>query len=495
VLEAATEGNDTATVRIVLAHGGDVKAKDQSGTTALMQAALKGNADVTSMLLAKGSDVNAVTVESFETVKNGPIALGLFTPLIAALPYGGFETVKLLVDAGANVNAADVRRMTPLMLAVSTDRPDARIIRLLLEKGADKSIKSKRGETALDWANKSRNPEVLSALGMTATAVARDMHPRPVINSSNLDVKTAVEKSVALLQRTNSKFVVTGGCVGCHAQNLTGMAVKVARMNGAEVDSKVDTEMARSVLLLQGGREQTLMQLVDPPPAQLGMEYSVLQFGATGMPPSRAIDSFVRYIAAAQRPEGNWPYTDIPRPPIEDGDFFMTAMGIRCLQLYDVPGRETEFQDRIQRAGMWMKNAQPLSTEDRVMQLLGLQWTGMPVKQREDELLALQHDDGGWAQNPWLPADAYATGQALYALHKLGLSSSDRAYQRAVQYLLGTQQGDGSWHVSSRAPKFQPYFQSGFPHDDDQWISSAATAWAAMAMAYAIPVTKIASAN
>jgi hypothetical protein len=129
------------------------------------------------------------------------------------------------------------------------------------------------------------------------------------------------------------------------------------------------------------------------------------------------------------------------------------------------------------------------------MQLLGLQWTRMPVKQREDELLALQHDDGGWAQNPWLPADAYATGQALYALHELGLASSDRAYQRAVQYLLGTQQGDGSWHVSSRAPKFQPYFQSGFPHDDDQWISSAATAWAAMALAYAIPVTKIARAN
>ncbi len=495
VLEAAAQGNDTATIRLVLAHGGDVKAKDGIGATALMAAAMNGNAEAVKLLLAKGSDVNAVTIDSFETVKNGPIALGLFTPLIIALPYCGFDTVKLLVDAGANVNAADARGMTPLMLAVSTDRPDARIIRLLRSKGADLTTKSKRAETVIDWANKFHNPEVLEALGMSATAEAKDVSVRPVIEASKLGVKAAVEKSVVLLQRTNSKFVATGGCVGCHAQNLTGMAVKVASMNGAEIDAKLDAEMARSVLLLQGGIEQTLMQLVDPPPAQLGMEYSVLQFGATGVPPSRAVDSFVRYIAAAQRREGNWPYTGIPRPPIEDGDFFLTAMGIRCLQLYNVPGRNTEFKDRIHRAGTWLNKAQPRSTEDRVMQLLGLRWAGIPVEEREHELLALQREDGGWAQTPWLSSDGYATGQVLYALHEAGMPASDKVYGRGVQYLLRNQQDDGSWHVSSRAPKFQPYFQSGFPYDDDQWISSAATAWAAMGMAYAIPVTNIANAN
>jgi ankyrin repeat protein len=42
---------------------------------------------------------------------------------------------------------------------------------------------------------------------------------------------------------------------------------------------------------------------------------------------------------------------------------------------------------------------------------------------------------------------------------------------------------DGSWLVKSRSVKFQPYFQSGFPHGHDQWISAAGTAWAAMALA------------
>ena len=49
-------------------------------------------------------------------------------------------------------------------------------------------------------------------------------------------------------------------------------------------------------------------------------------------------------------------------------------------------------------------------------------------------------------------------------------------------YLLKTQQPDGSWHVKSRAVKFQPYFESGFPYGHDQWISASATAWATVAI-------------
>jgi uncharacterized protein len=187
----------------VLACGGDLKAKDGSGTTALMPAARNGNAELVKLLLAKGRDVNAVTVDSFRTVKNGPLRLGLFNPLINALHYGGFNTVKLLVDVGANVNAADTRGMTPLILAVSSDRPDPRIFRLLRSKDADLTIKSKRGETARDWANKFHNPEVLEALGISAPAPARDGSVRPVIDTKQLCVKAAVEKSVGLLQSGN----------------------------------------------------------------------------------------------------------------------------------------------------------------------------------------------------------------------------------------------------------------------------------------------------
>lgn len=491
VLEAAAQGNDNATIRMVLARGADPKAKDRTGTDALMWAAVNGNLGMAKLLLAKGSDVNAVAIETFFTVKNGPLEIGLFTPLLSAVPSGPPELLKLLIDAGANVNARDARGMTPLMLAIATDRPDPRIIRLLLEKGADLSIRSKRGETALDWANKFRNPEVFAALGMNTAGISTAKPVVAIAQGSGTDVKASVEKSLSLLQSTNGKFLNTGGCVACHAQNLTGMAVNAARGNGAKVDGTADAEMARGALAFLGGLEPLFLQLVDPPPGVQGMEYSVLQVGASRLPASRAVDAAVFYIAAGQREAGNWPYLagGVPRPPIQDGDFFSTVAGMRILQLYAVPGRKAEFQDRIRRAGIWLKNAQPRSTEDRVMQLLGLRWAGLPAQTQVKELLTLQQDDGGWAQTQWLQSDAYATGQVLYALHEQGVPPSDPAYARGVAYLQSTQKPDGSWHVRSRAPKFQPYFQSGFPYDDDQWISSAATAWAATGLSYAIPAT------
>ena len=99
------------------------------------------------------------------------------------------------------------------------------------------------------------------------------------------------------------------------------------------------------------------------------------------------------------------------------------------------------------------------------------------------KLIAQQREDGGWPQNPNLPSDAYATGQTLFALRETGaVRPDDPAFERGIQFLLRTQHPDGSWHVVSRAPKFQPYFQSGFPYDHDQWISMAGTAWATSAL-------------
>lgn len=131
----------------------------------------------------------------------------------------------------------------------------------------------------------------------------------------------------------------------------------------------------------------------------------------------------------------------------------------------------------------------PKSTEDRSMQLLGMKWGGIDAGLLQDpleKLIALERPDGGWAQTPDLESDAYATGMVLYAMHELGVPAGAEAYRRGVTYLAQTQLPDGSWHVMSRSPKFQPYFQSGFPHNHDQWISSAGTAWATIALNYAI---------
>ena len=75
--------------------------------------------------------------------------------------------------------------------------------------------------------------------------------------------------------------------------------------------------------------------------------------------------------------------------------------------------------------------------------------------------------------------------QVVWALHEgAGVSKEDTAWRRDVQYLRATQNEDGSWHVRSRGFGFQPYRDTGFFRTDyDQWISSAATGFAVLALA------------
>ena len=97
--------------------------------------------------------------------------------------------------------------------------------------------------------------------------------------------------------------------------------------------------------------------------------------------------------------------------------------------------------------------------------------------------------DGGTAQSdaPQLDggtSDAYATGSALVALHLTGgLATDSPTYREGLKFLIANQRNDGSWFVASRSKPFQKYFETGFPHKEDQFISSAATSWAVTAMA------------
>jgi oligopeptide/dipeptide ABC transporter ATP-binding protein len=77
-----------------------------------------------------------------------------------------------------------------------------------------------------------------------------------------------------------------------------------------------------------------------------------------------------------------------------------------------------------------------------------------------------------------------------------GLRARGPRYRRGVEYLLGTQAEDGTWHVRSRlhppAPVSPPYFDAGYPHGHDQFISMQGASWAVMALAYVLDPVVIA---
>jgi squalene cyclase len=140
-----------------------------------------------------------------------------------------------------------------------------------------------------------------------------------------------------------------------------------------------------------------------------------------------------------------------------------------------------------------MASVQSYSNDDRGWRVAGLAWAGTnkaATQKAMQELLATQRPDGSWSDMPLMASTAYATGKSLVALQIGGLPVTDAAYQRGIKWLLANQQQDGTWYVKSRALGFQPYFDAGFPHDHDQWISSAATNWADMALTLALPTAK-----
>src|SRR5439155_17452725 len=66
------------------------------------------------------------------------------------------------------------------------------------------------------------------------------------------------------------------------------------------------------------------------------------------------------------------------------------------------------------------------------------------------KLLARQNADGGWDQATGMKSDAFATGQALYALAEAGRKSDDSAVAKARAFLAKSQRADGSWEMASR---------------------------------------------
>lgn len=486
VLQIAAESGDGASVRLLLAAGADASAQDQGGGTALMGAMMNCDFPSAQALIAKGADVNAALTFA-GAVKAGPIALVQLTPLILASAYCGPREIKLLLDAGANAGAKDIRGMTPLIIGVSSEIQNPEVTRLLLRAGADINAAGSTGETALDWAKKFGNRAVISEMraggvdeGAPYTAPARPpFKPRTIVE--------AVDDATALTERSGTEFFRQSGCVGCHHQPLALLAASAGRAAGAKVDDAALRGFAQTIESEWTGEQEQLLERIDPGGGADGEEYMAWAMASANYAPNAITNTIAVHVAAMQHAAGNWHEGDISRSPIQESEIARTARALRLLQVYGPPAKRVEFAERIGRARDWLGHVKPVTNDDGAMQMVGLHWASRDVTALGRALMSRQRPDGGWGQNPNLESDAFATGESLWALRESGiLNARDAAYQRGVKYLMSTQWPDGSWYVRSRAPKIQPYFQSAFPFEHDQWISAAATSWAVMALAPAI---------
>ncbi|HTR30826.1 MAG TPA: hypothetical protein VMH27_16260 [Puia sp.] len=323
---------------------------------------------------------------------------------------------------------------------------------------------------------------VISLAAFTAFTALKDKEKEPS------GITLAINKGIPLLQRSSHEFLENAvSCHSCHGQDLSAVAFTMAERKGFVIDQKILQEAKDSIYnnLKAEGAKGFLVENDESRPLEIRAGYDLWAFSALGCQPDKWIELLALDMLHRQRNDGSWA-SPSARPPLEYYSFSTTALAVKGIQVY-VPGNYKEqLEKKVQKARNWLTNAIPLENEEKVFQLLGLIWSNADkefIEGQAAKLLQEQREDGGWAQLKTLPTDAYATGQALYALNQSGkLKSDDPAYQKGVSFLLKTQFEDGSWEVQSRSFPTVPYVYSGFPHGKNQFISAAATNWAIMAL-------------
>jgi hypothetical protein len=305
------------------------------------------------------------------------------------------------------------------------------------------------------------------------------------------EVRAAVARALPLIQKAGAGHMAQRTCFACHNQAIPVLALATARARGLPVEEEELRKHARFIAcFLDSNRAEYLKGHGQGGQVDTA-GYALWALERSGWEPDATTAAVAEYFLLRDKDRDHWRASGT-RPPSEASPFTATYLAVRALRTFGTAEQKERIDDRCRAVRGWLAKTPAQDTEDRVFRLWALQAVGSDaseVRAAAQELLAAQRPDGGWAQTDALESDAYATGTALVALHEAaGLDPDDAVYRRGMKHLLAAQLEDGSWHVHSRSKPFQEYFESGFPHGKDQFISAAASSWATAALALALPV-------
>ena len=304
-------------------------------------------------------------------------------------------------------------------------------------------------------------------------------------------LRAAVGKSLPLLTAgAHGSMEKRERCFTCHNQGLPILAFTTAQSRGVVIDAEeLRKQVQFTADFLDRNRTNYLAGKGQGGQADTA-GYALWALENGGWKPDATTAAVSEYLLLWQRDLIHWK-PQSRRPPTEQSLFTSTHAALRGLKTFSTPEQRERVDRRFEQVRAWLLQTPAEDTEDRVFRLRALHVAGVPeadIRQAVQELLQTQRPDGGWAQLADRESDAYATGTALVALHQAGgLATAEETYRKGLRYLLAQQRADGSWLVTSRSKPIQSYYESGYPHGTNQFISISAAGWATTALALALP--------
>ncbi len=305
-------------------------------------------------------------------------------------------------------------------------------------------------------------------------------------------IRDAVARSIPLLEAGSKGSADQRQCFTCHSQALPVFVLTEAKSHGFTIDeANLQRQLQHTYDHLHRGHE-SYQKAKGQGGGVLTAGYALWALEAGKWKSDPTITAVTHYLVEEKVERGHWQHRGT-RPPSSGSDFTTSYVALRGLTYYGNPDQSSKIADRKAVVAAWLSKQIPKDTEDSVFRLKSMRYVDIDSSVSESattDLLQLQRDDGGWSQNAELDSDAYATATVVETLLGEGkLDIEHPSIRKGIDYLLRTQLNEGTWKVTTRAKPFQEYFESGFPHGKDQFISISATAWSALALLAALPET------
>ena len=272
---------------------------------------------------------------------------------------------------------------------------------------------------------------------------------------SPLDV--AIDRGTAFLTKDALAWKSEHHCVSCHHAGLVIWALREAKAHGRAVDDAVLAELTKWTAESSGDGKTSVPRPEGIPQAfnekAVSLALALVSDPDPDAAAREALKRLLQTVKEDQLDDGHWASWPETRPPIFGNSDERATLVATLALLKAADGGDNAAKAARDCAAAWLATTKsdddPQSVALRVVLATRLGHDSAEIQPLAQRILERQNADGGWSQIAGMPSDAWATGQALFALAHAGLKADQAAIRAGQAFLVGSQRADGSWPMTS----------------------------------------------